>query len=240
MTHLTLVLPVHNEQFIIEPVYQDIERMLIGLGISYECILVENGSTDRTLDVLKKIALHHRFVRCLTSKKGYGHAVIRGLAEAKGRYVSYMPSDGQVDLSVFPILWKSIKLDKWDVVKVKRATRESLLRVIVSSVFSWTISWVFSVPLLDINGSPRIFLRRWLPALDLTYGDSFIDVEFAVKAHTLGLHIKEIPMETLSRVGGISTRSWRTFMEFFINIWKFKIKEISKNSFAILLAICFP
>ncbi|MBI4065031.1 glycosyltransferase family 2 protein [Candidatus Gottesmanbacteria bacterium] len=221
MIDLTLVLPVHNQELIMEQVYQDIERMLIGLGISYECILVENGSTDKTREVVTSIARRYRSVRYFISKKGYGYAVIRGLSAAKGRYVSYMPSDGQVDLGVYPVLWKLIKSDTWDVVKVKRTTRESLLRSIVSSVFSWTISRIFSISALDINGSPRIFLRRWLPALDLTYGDSFIDVEFAVKAHTLGLRIKEIPMKTLPRVGGKSTRSWRTFMEFFINIWQF-------------------
>ncbi len=227
MIDLSLILPVHNQELIMEQVYQDIERMLMSLGISYECILVENGSTDRTFDVLGRIAHQYKSVRCFTSKKGYGYAVIRGLAEAKGRYVSYMPSDGQVDLRVYPILWKLIQSDKWDAVKVRRATRESLMRVIVSSVFSWTISCVFSVPLLDINGSPRIFLRRWLPALDLTYGDSFIDVEFAIRAYELGFRMIEIPMKTLPRVGGRSTRSWRTFIEFIMNIWRYKRERMA-------------
>lgn len=227
MIDLSLVLPVHNQEFIMEQVYQDIERMLISLGISYECILVENGSTDGTREVVRRIAHRYKSVRCFTSKKGYGYAVIRGLSEAKGRYVSYMPSDGQVYLRVFPILWKLIKSDKWDVVKVKRVTRESIFRAIVSSVFSRTISRVFSIPPLDINGSPRIFLRMWLPAIDLTYGDSFIDVEFATHAYTLGLRIKEIPMKTLPRIGGKSTRSWKTFMEFFINIWRYKREHMA-------------
>ena len=228
MIDLTLVLPVHNQECIIEQVYQDIERMLKGLSISYECILVENGSTDKTLDVVKRIAHHYISVRRFSSKKGYGHAVLRGLSEAKGKYVSYMPSDGQVDLSVFPVLWKSIQADTWDIVKVKRMTRETVLRVIVSNVFSRIISYIFSIPAIDINGSPRIFLRKWLPLLDLSYGDSFIDVEFVVKSHDFGLRIVEFPMNTLPRAGGKSTRSLKTFIEFFMNIWQFKRRRMAK------------
>lgn len=219
---LSLILPVHNQEKIIAPVYRDIVHMLDRLKISYECILVENGSSDATLGVLTTLARSYPHTRVYTAPKGYGSAVLRGLGVSRGVYVSYMPSDGQIDLGVFPILWQLATSRKWQLVKIQRATRESLSRSACSSLFSAIVRILFHTSVTDINGSPRIFLRKYVPVLDLGYRDSFIDAEFAAKARVLGWNIKEIPMRTLPRVGGTSTRSWRTFIEFFTNIWHYK------------------
>jgi len=223
MIDLSLVLPVHDEEDIIKPVFIEIKKMLDKLGILYECILVENGSSDNSLMVIKKLAKKYKNTKAIVAPKGYGSAILTGLRIAKGKYVSYMPSDGQVDLQVFPQLWQLVQTDQWDLVKIRRTTRESLDRLFVSYAFSLIVSLLFGIPLLDINGSPRIFLRKNLKTLNLQYQDSFIDTEFAVKVYRLNWRIKEIRTKTLPRVGGESTRTWRTFIEFFRNLWQFRI-----------------
>ena len=222
MIELSLILPVHNEEKIIKPVFIKIKKVLDKLDILYECILVENGATDKSLKVIKKLAQNDKKTKAIVATKGYGSAILAGLGIAKGKYVSYMPSDGQIDLQVFPQLWKLAKNDKWQMIKIKRTTRESFQRLFISYTFSSIVKLLFNTPFLDINGSPRIFLKKHLKALDLQSQDSFIDAEFTIKAHLLDWHIKEIPMQTLSRFGGRSTRNWRTFAEFFHNLWKFK------------------
>lgn len=224
MIELSLILPVHNEEKIIKPVFIKIKKMLDKLGISYECILVENGSTDKSLGVIKELAQSDKRTKAIVATKGYGSALLAGLGVAEGKYVGYMPSDGQIDLRVFPQLWKLAKSGQWEIVKVRRITRESFQRLIISYTFSLVVKLLFNTPFLDINGSPRIFLKKHLKALDLQSQDSFIDTEFAIKAHLLGWHIKEIPMQTLPRLGGRSTRDWWTFAEFFRNLWKSKIQ----------------
>ncbi len=226
MVSLSVILPVHNEATIIDPVLRKTLRVLRKTVRSYECILVENGSTDNTLEVVSKLAKKLPHTKVVTAPKGYGSAVLAGVRVARGRCVCYMPSDGQIELAVVPKLWRLMETGHWNVVKVRRVTRESWDRQIVSTIFSWIVSSVFHVPRWDVNGSPRILTLRDMRTLRLGYTDSFIDTEFAVKATTLGWKIKEIPMRTLPRLGGVSTRSWRTYREFISNLYSFRRSQL--------------
>lgn len=222
MIQLSFILPVHNEADIIALVYRDIRRAADRLDIGYECILVENGSTDNTLEVVSGLAKRFAHTRVVTAPKGYGSAVLAGLTAARGTYVCYMPSDGQIDLTVIPKLWRLIQTGNWDVVKVRRTTRESWDRRVTSSFFSWIVSIAFGIPRYDVNGSPRILRRGDMRRLRLHHTDSFIDTEFAAKGTAFGWKIREIPMRTLPRRGGVSTRSWRTYWEFIKNLYTFR------------------
>lgn len=226
MLELSLILPIHNEEEIIEPVFIKTKKALDKLEIEYECILIENGSSDHSLTVIKKLAQKYQKTKVVVAPKGYGSAVLAGLKVAQGKYVGYMPSDGQVDLKVFPKLWQLARRGRWKLVKIRRVTRENLIRLLISYTYSLIVKLLFGISFLDINGSPRIFLKKHLQGLNLQSLDSFIDTEFAVKAHHLGWQIKEIPMKSLPRLGGKSTRSWRTFLEFFYNLWQFKTSQV--------------
>lgn len=229
MIDLTLILPIHNEEEGIDSVFADIYHVLKLLHINFEILLVENGSKDKTFEKLKAIAKKYKQARVLVASKGYGSAVLAGLAKAKGKYVSYMPSDGQIDMKVYPQLWKTAKNGKYDIVKVKRLHRESLIRTATTRFFSLLLLILFTVPWLDINGSPRIFKRKYLDKLNLVSKDSFIDAEMTIKSHKLHFTFIEIPMENLDRVGGISTRSWKTYSEFIKNIWRFRTSSYLRH-----------
>lgn len=219
---LSLVLPVHNQESIISPVTQDIVKTLKNSKIDYEIILVENGSTDQTYQSIKKLTLKNPRIKAIRAAKGYGSAIIKGLNQTKGRYVSYMPSDGQLDPDLLPKLYKLITAQNYDLVKIKRSTRESRIRKIRSKVFNLLARILFKITVVDINGSPRIFLRNWLPILKIKSRDSFIDAEMAIKVYYLGWKIKEIPALTLPRKGGKSTVSFKTVIEFLKNFIDYK------------------
>ncbi len=221
MIDLSLILPVYNEAGFIEPVLIQIKKTLQRLHISYECLLVENGSTDNSWDVLNHLAKQNAEIKLIRAAKGYGSAVIAGLKEAKGTYICYMPSDGQIDLKVFPVLWQMIVSGQWDIVKVRRTTRENPARYFQSGLYSYLIQKLCTTAALDINGSPRILTRKNALKLSLWAKDSFIDAEMAIKAHILHWRIKEVAMVTLPRAGGRSTRSWQTYEEILINILRF-------------------
>ncbi len=217
---LSLILPVYNQANIIEPVFIQIYKTIQNLRTPYEIILVENGSTDGTEKVTAGLAKKYTHTQAIRTTKGYGSAVLSGLEKSQGEYICYMPSDGQIDLSVLPVLWKN---RAFDIVKIKRINRENIMRVLVSKFFSLILAIRFHTPLVDINGSPRIFKRQAMLSLNLAYRDSFIDAEMLVKAHRRGWKILEIPMKNLPRYGGESSRSWKTFAEFLKNIYLFKI-----------------
>jgi len=223
---LSIILPVHNQESIIVPVVKHIIKTIDKLQIEYEIILIENGSRDNTLNEIAKLHKMHYHIKIIQAPLGYGSAIIAGLSIIRGYYVCYMPSDGQVDLSVLHTLWEQTTTGHWDIVKIKRITRETHMRTFVSKIFSLTMAFIFNIPVLDINGSPRIFQRKLISKLNLQSKDSFIDAEFAIKANLLGLTIHEVPMKTLARLGGESTRSWKTFAEFFYNIAHYKYRQV--------------
>lgn len=222
MPELSLVLPVVDEEDIITGVVADITSLLTNESIDFEIILVENESKDNTLSVIEKLARKDKRIKVARTKRGYGSAVLAGLKIANGCYVSYMPSDGQIDASILGQLWQEIKKDKYDLVKIKRLNRESFPRFLRSKMFNLLARLLFAIDIRDINGSPRIFRRNKLPVLDLSYLDSFIDTEFAVKAHLLGWKIKEIPMRNLERKGGKTTVNIGTILEFLKNFLIFR------------------
>lgn len=227
MIFLSLTLPIHNEEDIIEKVVEEVIQSLNKCKITYEILLIENGSKDKSLEKLVILSKKHKNVRYYISPQGYGSAILKGLKESKGRYVGYMPSDGQVDLSILQKLINNVS--RYDLVKVKRVTRENFGRTLISLTFNLTIAILFNSRLLDINGDPRIFLRKELKTLKLKSKDSFIDAEFTIKLSKLNWSVLEIPIKNIERYGGKSTRHFGTFLEFFKNIYAYKFSPILKN-----------
>lgn len=226
MTLLSLVLPVHNEEAIIETVFKKIFIALKKINTSFEIILVENGSRDNSLDAIQKLCKKFPNTKVISSKIGYTRAIKAGIKIAKGKYVCYMPSDGQANEHKIEKLFKLITENDYDIVKVKRVSRENIIRYIVSISFDLAICLIFHTKFIDINGSPRIMLREKYNMLNIKSDDSFGDSEMLIKATLLNWSIKEIPMQNIQRYGGKSTRSIKTFLEFFRNIYIYKTSSI--------------
>lgn len=222
MPRFSLILPVLNEEDIITPVVEDIIKVLQKLKIEFEIILVENESTDQTWQVINKLAQRDKRIRVTRTKQGYGSSVIAGIKVAQGEFVGYMPSDGQIDAKILITLWQEIQSGGCDVVKIIRKNRESAIRFLRSKIFNLLARIMYPIDVVDINGSPRIIETEKLKKLELTYQDSFIDTEFAIKAHLLKWKFEEIPTKNLDRVGGKSTVRMQTVLEFLRNLWNFR------------------
>lgn len=230
MIILSIVLPVHNEEELIENVTLQLHAFLKKKKIDSEIILVENGSTDNSYKIIKNLSSRYKNIVSTSSKKGYGNAILRGYKIAKGKYLCHMPSDGQIDIKVLPKLIKGVDSGNYDLLKVKRLNRENLGRLVVSKIFNLTIMILFQIPYYDINGDPKLFKRSNLKKLNLTYSDSFIDAELMINASKLKWKMKELPMKHLDRAGGKSTRSIGTFTEFFGNTVRYRLFLASKNN----------
>ena len=83
---LSLIIPAHNEENRLPKALEQVLRFLEEQSFPSEVIVVENGSSDRTLEVAKKIAGEHENVRVIQSERGKGAAVKRGMLEAQGEY----------------------------------------------------------------------------------------------------------------------------------------------------------
>ena len=83
---LSIIIPAHNEQNRLPSTLEKIFQFLEGQPFSSEVIVVENGSTDNTLEIVQQFAKQHKNLQMLQSEKGKGAAVQRGMLVAKGDY----------------------------------------------------------------------------------------------------------------------------------------------------------
>jgi dolichyl-phosphate beta-glucosyltransferase len=85
-TFLSVIIPAHNEENRLPDTLEQVQRFLEGQPFTSEIVIVENGSTDKTLEVAQEFAQRHANVRVMQSERGKGAAVKRGMLEAKGEY----------------------------------------------------------------------------------------------------------------------------------------------------------
>src|SRR5579872_4567029 len=86
--HVTIVIPVYNEEGILAGSVLELEEKLRPFGWTYELLLCENGSRDRTVEIGKELEMAHPQVRMLsTGSPNYGLAMKTGILEARGKFV---------------------------------------------------------------------------------------------------------------------------------------------------------
>ncbi|MEW6286833.1 MAG: dolichyl-phosphate beta-glucosyltransferase [Chloroflexota bacterium] len=85
-TFLSVVIPAHNEENRLPASLEQVLRFLAGQAFSSEVVIVENGSSDRTLEIAQEFARQHDNIRVIQSERGKGAAVRRGMLEARGEY----------------------------------------------------------------------------------------------------------------------------------------------------------
>lgn len=108
---LSVVCPAHNESEVLDEMHRRLAAVLGARGVAFEWIVVDDGSTDGTFEVLRRLAAADRRVRALRLSRGFGHqaALLAGLRAARGAAVVTMDSDLQHPPERLPAL-----LDAWE------------------------------------------------------------------------------------------------------------------------------
>jgi glycosyltransferase involved in cell wall biosynthesis len=201
---LSLFLPVLNEEPNLRPMHAKISEALDALGKTAEVIYVDDGSTDKSLQILKEIADGDERVRVISLRRNYGQtaAMSAGIDAAKGKILIPMDADLQNDPSdIFRLL---DKLDEgYDVVSGWRKNRQDKLisRKIPSQVANRIISWIGGVPLHDYGCSLKAYRRDVIQDVRL-YGEMHRFIP--IYASWAGARVTEIPVEHHARTMGKS------------------------------------
>lgn len=123
---ISLVIPVYNEELLIEEVFERTQRVLTSIGGDFEVILVDDGSTDDTLPRLKAChAKDHRY-KVLALSRNFGHqaAYTAGLNYAKGDHVAMMDGDLQDPPELLKPMYEMIRAGDKDIVYGRREDRK--------------------------------------------------------------------------------------------------------------------
>ncbi|MBE7515188.1 MAG: glycosyltransferase family 2 protein [Chloracidobacterium sp.] len=201
---LSLFLPVLDEEDNLRPMHSKIKVALDALGKSAEVIYVDDGSTDKSLAILKELAAEDSRVRVISLRRNYGQtaAMSAGIDAARGDILIPMDADLQNDPADIKRLLD--KLDEgYDVVSGWRKNRQDKLvsRKLPSQIANRIISWIGGVHLHDYGCSLKAYRREVLQDVKL-YGEMhrFIPI-FASWA---GARVTEIPVDHHARTMGKS------------------------------------
>lgn len=221
--HFSIALPFYNEEACVAEAIGDIYAALINAGVSFEIIAVQNGSGDRTPQILDSLKSKYERLRVVEVpvNKGFGYGVIQGLNAAQGDIIGFMPGDRQIDAAAVPRILAEVEATQSDIGKVKRVRRrDGWQRQVASRCFNSLMRLVFNLRMDDINGEPTLLRRQVYAAMGICSTNSFLDVEIVLKARKLGCKICQVDAEFHRRTSGRSTVNLGTALEFFINIFR--------------------
>ena len=201
---LSLFLPVLDEEENLRPMHAKISAALDTLGKTAEVIYVDDGSTDRSLPILKEIADDDGRVRVISLRRNYGQtaAMSAGIDAARGDILIPMDADLQNDPADIARLLH--KLDEgYDVVSGWRKNRQDKLisRKIPSQIANRVISWIGGVPLHDYGCSLKAYRRDVIQDVKL-YGEMHRFIP--IYAAWAGARVTEIPVDHHARTMGRS------------------------------------
>ncbi|MBK1830334.1 glycosyltransferase family 2 protein [Verrucomicrobiaceae bacterium R5-34] len=226
---VSLVVPAYNEGENIGVAIKTISKEMRSLGRSFELIVVDDGSSDNTVEVAKAYALQHPVrVLCLSRNFGKESAITAGLAKALGDAVIVIDADMQE-----PISYLKIFLEHWDqgfqMVYAVRAHRddESWLKTWGSNAFYWLLNQMTTVPIPPHARDFRLMDRKVVDALRaLPERNRFMKGLFS----WVGFKTKEVSVVIEKRHGGASKFNYRrllalaftgltSFSDFPLRVW---------------------
>lgn len=166
--NLSVIIPVFNEEKNIPHLFQRLNAAIQPMAISYEFIFVNDGSRDRSMELIRDLSERFSFVRFIDFSRNFGHqiAVTAGLEHAEGDHVAIIDADLQDPPELIPEMMEKMKLG-FDVVYAKRRKRqgETLLKKWTAKVFYRFLQRMTSVEIPVDTGDFRIISRRILKVL---------------------------------------------------------------------------
>lgn len=201
---ISLVVPVYNEEENVELLYQKIVAAAETLNRTWEVVLVDDGSKDKSFEKLEKIALKDPRVKLVRFVRNFGQtaALAAGIDHAKGSIIIPMDADLQNDPADIDRLIEKLE-EGYDCVSGWRKNRKDglVLRLIPSWTANKIISVISGVPLHDYGCSLKAYRREVLEGVRL-YGEMHRFVP--IYAHWMGAKVTEIPVNHFARQFGQS------------------------------------
>jgi len=170
---LTIVIPAYNERDNLRPLYEQLTKVLAGMGRSYELLFVDDGSNDDSFELLSQLhaadAAHVRAVR-FRGNFGKSAALSAGFAEARGQIVFTMDADLQDDPAELPAFLAKIE-EGYDLVSGwKKVRHDPIGKTLPSKIFNWFTRKLTGVNLHDFNCGFKCYRREVIEAIQV-YGE---------------------------------------------------------------------
>lgn len=166
---LSLIIPCYNEEESIPIFHKELTRILQEMEYEYELLYINDGSTDRTLSVLKQLAECDTHVIYLSFSRNFGKeaAIYAGFCHADGDYVAVMDADMQDPPSLLPKMLEILETGEYDSVATRRVNRsgEPPIRSWFARKFYQVINKISDVDVVDGSRDFRLMKRKMRDAI---------------------------------------------------------------------------
>src|SRR6202050_1927361 len=217
MPKFSIVVPFHNEEENVTQLYARLKSVMEQVGDSFELVLVDDGSSDRTYKLLEEIAAVDSRVLVVKLRRNFGQtsALAAGFDNANGEYIIAMDGDLQHDPNEIPAFIEKLE-EGYDVVSGWRKERidNFVMRRIPSRGADWLMAKLSGVDIHDFGTTFKAYRREILEQVPL-YGE--LHRFIPALASWYGASICEVPIRNVNRERGIShygiSRTFRVFFD---------------------------
>lgn len=244
MQCLSCIIPCYNEEAALPYLLQEIRKVADNMSttfqLDFEILFINDGSRDKTLQILRQAAQEDKRIRYISFARNFGKeaAMYAGFQNCTGDYAAVMDADMQDPPSLLPEMYQALQSGEYDSVATRRVTRkgEPPIRSFFARCFYKLINRISDADIVDGARDFRLMTRQMVDAiLSMTEYNRFSKGIFG----WVGFRTKWLPYENVERVAGETKWSfWKLFLYSLEGITAFSTAPLAIASIAgILLCI---
>lgn len=232
VSSLSIFFPCYNEEANVENMVRKSQGILPELAEQWEIIPVNDGSKDKTGQIIDRLAKEDPHVRPVhhEKNKGYGGAVISGYNAAKYDYVFFTDGDLQFDLREITLLIE--RLDEGDLILgFRKNRRDPWHRKLNAFMWGSLVKFLFGFQVRDVDCAFKLIKRKVIDKVQLSAGGAMVSTELLARSNKAGFRFAEVGVTHYPRVAGTQTgANLRVIFRAFRELFKLygKIKNQSK------------
>jgi glycosyltransferase involved in cell wall biosynthesis len=168
---LSVIVPLRDEMENVRSLIDQLDQFRAGFPYDMELILVDDGSRDRSWEVIRERAATRPWLRAIRFRAGRGQtaAMVAGIQASRGEYITFLDADLQNDPNDIPRLLAPVLAGDADVVCGWRRRRQDnlVLRTFPSVLANWLIRKVLRVPIHDLGCTLKVFRREYVESINM-------------------------------------------------------------------------
>ena len=217
---LSIVISLFNEEESLPELVSWIEQVMEREGYKYEIIMVDDGSSDGSWEIIRSLSDKNKCIRGISFRRNYGKsaALYHGFKAAEGRVVITMDADLQDSPEEIPELYRMIVEDGYDIVSGWKKQRfdNKLTKNLPSKLYNWTARKITGIKLHDMNCGLKSYRNEVVKNIEV-YGEMHRYIPYLAKNAGFS-RITEKPVQHQKRKYGVSKFGLERFVNGFLDL----------------------